>query len=108
MSDKLLDWPAVRNLPWRERNAAVETSLRIYLNTRPASRPALLTRELAQELAGVPHGTLPSVLSTVALTSVLSTMAPHIGEPYAFHDGPVFYAYGKKFRKWTWKGTAHG
>jgi hypothetical protein len=89
-----MKWAETKRLKWKDRNAAVEAALRVFLNARAASLPALSTRELA--LALDPQ-------SDKELSKVLLKLAPWMGV-LATHDGAVFFAHGRKMQRWQWRG----
>jgi hypothetical protein len=92
-------WSEVKALPWRKRNEIVQEELLTFLHTRPASLPPLTVQKVAKALAED---------ADAKLHDVITTMAPHLGERYACQPGPAFTRFGKVFKRWVWKGTAHG
>ena len=89
-----MKWDETKRLKWKDRNAAVEAALRVFLNARAASLPLLGTRELAMALDPASDAELPKVLLK---------LAPWMGK-LATHDGAVFFAHGRKMQRWQWHG----
>jgi len=87
-------WAEVKDLKWKDRNAAVEAALRQFLNARLATLPALGTVELAETL---------SPGDGKELSKVLLKLAPWMGK-LATHSGAVFYAHGRRMQRWQWHG----
>lgn len=105
----LLDWPTVSKLPWRQRNAHIERAVRTLLcgDWRGVT---CSTMDLARKLLGhdtshdgVPAKGSPEHELATTLARTLAKMAPYMGA-LATHDGEEIFRYGRKWRRWQWRG----
>jgi hypothetical protein len=89
-----MKWSDIKDLKWKDRNAAVEAALRAFLTARLETLPPLSTTDLANALS-------PGDSKEIA--KVLVKLAPWMGA-LATHDGAVFFAHGRKMQRWQWRG----
>lgn len=88
------DWEHAKQLPWRQRNAAVEAALRYFLSRcEPRTVAPLSTMELAEKLGG-----------DSKLAQLLTRLAPYLS-PLARHDGETIMRYGRRWKRWQWYPT---
>jgi len=86
-------WGDARQMPWKQRNALLESTIRELLAERSCDLPGLTSKELAALVD-------PSADET--MLTVITKLAKWL--PLATQDGREFYAYGRKMRGYTWKG----
>lgn len=96
------NWEGVKAMPWRQRNAAVETAVRLLLGRTSASL-VFSTWELAAKL--LPAGADKDEAGR--LSQLLSRMAKYL-TPLATHDGETIVRYGRRWRRWQWHGQRRG
>lgn len=87
----------IKGLAWRERNAAIEAALRVYLGSQPAGltfESFALAQALDPDGSREDHG---------ALSKIMVRLAPYL-PGLASHDGAAITRYGKSWRRWQWHG----
>lgn len=87
----------IKGLAWRERNAAIEAALRVYLGSQPAGltfESFALAQALDPDGSREDHG---------ALSKIMVRLAPYL-PGLASHDGAAIARYGKSWRRWQWHG----
>lgn len=90
----------IKGLAWRERNAAIEAALRVYLGSQPAGltfESFALAQALDPDGSREDHG---------ALSKIMVRLAPYL-PGLASHDGAAITRYGKSWRRWQWHGQAN-
>lgn len=88
-----MNWNQIFELPWRQRDARIETAVRQFLADKSE---VFTTFTLAMRLADG-QDCAPRIMSR------LSVMAPYLA-PFARHDGEEFKKFGRTMRRWNWYG----